>query len=128
MRYPTLPATITIDVDPVIVRLGDLAIGWYGLAVLFAIGAALLVGQHEVRRRNLSLDAFWGIGPWAILGGLVGARAFHVVDNWSMYASDPMRVFELQKGGLAIGGALLGGIVATLALPPPRPPPLLPLP
>jgi len=39
LRYPALPATITIDIDPVILRLGDLAISWYGLAVLSAIGA-----------------------------------------------------------------------------------------
>src|SRR3989304_10309193 len=110
-----IPATITIDVDPVIVRLGDLAIGWYGLAVFSAIGAALLIAQHEVRRRNLPLDALWGIGPWTILGGLVGARALHVIDNWSMYASEPLRFFAFHQGGLAIGGALLGGIVATLA-------------
>ena len=116
MRYPALPATITIDVDPVILRLGDLAIGWYGLAVVSAIGVALLVAQHEVRRRDLPLDAFWGLGPWTILGGLVGARALHVIDNWSMYASDPQRIFAFHQGGLAIGGALIGGIVATLAV------------
>ena len=115
MSYPALPATITFDVDPVIVRLGDLAIGWYGLAVFSAIGAALLIAQHEVRRRDLPLDALWGIGPWTILGGLVGARALHVIDNWSMYASEPQRIFAFHQGGLAIGGALLGGVVATLA-------------
>ena len=98
MSYPALPATITFDVDPVIVRLGDLAIGWYGLAVVAAIGAALLVAQHEVRRRDLSLDAFWGLGPWTILGGLVGARALHVIDNWSMYASEPQRIFAFHQG------------------------------
>ena len=116
MRYPAIPATITIDVDPVIVRLGDLAIGWYGLTAFLGIGAALLVAQHEVRRRGLPLDAFWGIGPWAVLGGLVGARALHVIDNWSMYASEPLRIFAFHQGGLAIGGALLGGIVVTIVV------------
>ena len=115
MRYPALPATITIDVDPVIVPLGGLAIGWYGLAVFSAVAAALLIAQHEVRRRDLPLDALWGIGPWTIVGGLVGARTLHVIDNWSMYASEPQRIFAFHQGGLAIGGALLGGVVATLA-------------
>ena len=127
MRYPASLATIIIDVDPAILRLGHLTLSWYGLAVVLAIGAALLVGQHEVRRRNFPLDAFWGIAPWAVAGGLVGARAFHVVDNWSTYASDPMRVFELQKGGLAIGGGLLVGIVTTLAVARLRRAPLLSL-
>ena len=127
MRYPAIAATITIDVNPVILRLGDLAISWYGLAVVSALGVALLVAQHEVRRRDLPLDALWGIGPWAIAGGLVGARGLHVIDNWSMYASDPQRIFAFHQGGLAIGGALLGGIVATIAVAPRHGVPLLSL-
>ncbi len=108
------PATITIDVDPIILRLGHIAAGWYGLAMLLGIGAALLVTSREFRRRGLPEDAFWGIVPWAIAGGIIGARAFHVVDNWPIYSSDPLRILALQKGGLAIGGALLGGMAATL--------------
>jgi phosphatidylglycerol:prolipoprotein diacylglycerol transferase len=108
------PATITIDVDPIILRLGHIAVGWYGLAVILGIGAALLVTRREFQRRGLPEDALWGIVPWAIAGGIIGARVFHVVDNWPTYSSDPLRILALQKGGLAIGGALLGGIAATL--------------
>ena len=108
------PATITVDLAPIFLRLGHLALGWYGLAVVLGIGAAILVARWEFRRRGLSEDAFWGVVPWSIGGGIIGARALHVIDNWSTYSADPSRILAFQKGGLAIGGALLGGIAATL--------------
>src|SRR3990170_6050982 len=109
-----LPATITVDLDPIILRLGHIALGWYGLAVVLGVGAAVLVAHREFRRRGLSEDAFWGVVPWSIAGGIIGARAFHVIDNWSTYSADPLNMLAFQKGGLAIGGALLGGIAATI--------------
>lgn len=118
-------ATITIDVDPIILRLGHIAVGWYGLAVLLGIGAALFVTRYEFQRRRLSVDAFWSVVPWAIAGGIIGARVFHIVDNWPAYSSDPLRILALQKGGLAIGGALLGGMAATLLVASLRRAPLL---
>ncbi len=120
-----LPATITVDIDPIILRLGHLAVGWYGLAVVLGTGAALLTTQHEFKRRSLSLDALWGIVPWSIGGGIIGTRVFHVLDNWATYSADPARIFAFQKGGLAIGGALLGGIAATLLVTARRKVPLL---
>src|SRR3990172_8101064 len=101
------PATIVIDVDPVILRLGHLALSWYGLATVLAIGAALFVGQREVRRRNLPEDAFWGIAPWAVAGGLVGARAFHVIDDWPAYSGNPLlSLADAVAPGIVLGQAI----------------------
>ncbi len=47
---------------------------------------------------------------WAILGGIVGARLVHVVDFWTrVYQNDPLSVFYIWEGGIAIYGAVLGG-------------------
>ena len=64
-----------------------------------------------MERRGLDTAAFWGVATWAVGGGFVGARLLHVIDRWPDYASDPLRALAVQRGGLAIEGAILGGLV-----------------
>lgn len=104
--------TITVGLDPVVFRLGHLHVGWYGLAVGLAIGVGLWLAQYEVRRRQLPQDAFWSTTLWVAAGGFAGARLLHVVDRWSRYSDDPLGILAFQRGGLAIEGALIGGLFA----------------
>ncbi len=105
-------ASITVDINPVLLHAGSLHLGWYGLALALAIVVALLVAQREARRRGLDADAVLHVAGWAVAGGLIGARVLFVVDHWPKYASEPLASLAFQEGGLAIQGALLGGFVA----------------
>jgi len=112
MTTPLPFGSITVGLDPTLFRIGHLHVGWYGLAVAAAIGAGLWVAHHEARRRGLPHDAVWSVGIWVAAGGFVGARLLHVVDRWSQYSGDPLGILAFQRGGLAIEGALIGGLVA----------------
>jgi phosphatidylglycerol:prolipoprotein diacylglycerol transferase len=105
-------ATITVPLDPILVRIGHFGLGWYGIAVGAAIAVALLVARREAKRRNIDPDVVLWVAGWSLAGGFVGARALFVVDHWSTYASDPIRSLAIREGGLAIQGALLGGLIA----------------
>ena len=103
---------MTIDIDPVIVHAGPLMVGWYGLVVAIALVVGSWLALREARRKGLPSDRVEAIAFWVILGGIVGARALHVIDRWDDYAQDPLRVFAIWNGGLAILGAVLGGTLA----------------
>src|SRR3970040_2341122 len=105
---------IVIDIDPMIGHVGPFMLRWYG--VLFASGiiAGVWLGLREARRKGLDIDRVQSLAVWAIAGGLVGARLFHVIDHWHTSASDPLRAFDVSSGGLAVYGGLLGGVGAGL--------------
>jgi len=103
---------MTIDIDPVIVHLGPLALGWYGLFVAIAIGVGLWLAFREARRKGLPMEHVESLATWVFVGGVVGARALHVIDRWDLYALHPLGIFAVWNGGLAIMGAVLGGTVA----------------
>ena len=103
---------VTIDIDPVLVHLGPIAISWYGLAIAAALFVGFRIAVSEARGRGINTDLVADLVIWVIVGGLVGARLLHVIDRWSSYAEDPMRILMIQNGGLAIEGAILGGTLA----------------
>lgn len=102
---------MTIDIDPVVVHLGSFALTWYGLLVALAIVAGLWLALREARRKGIDTAEVESLAFWAVAGGIVGARALHVIDRWDLYALHPLDVFALWNGGLAILGAVLGGTI-----------------
>jgi phosphatidylglycerol:prolipoprotein diacylglycerol transferase len=61
-------------------------------------------------KEGISADAIYSIAVWSIIGGIVGARVVHVIDFWGpIYQHDPIRMFYVWQGGIAIFGAILGG-------------------
>ncbi len=105
--------TITIAADPALLHLGSFAIRRYSLAILFGIAVAIYVSTREARRRGLDPEVILSLAGWAVPGSLVGARLFHVVDRFDAYRRDPLQILMIQRGGLAVFGAVLGGALAT---------------
>jgi len=105
---------IVINIDPVIFHFGSLGLRWYSVAIMLAIVAATFIAAREAAKRGFIADDIYAMVPLVVMGGLVGARLFHVIDRWEFYAANPLSIFQLQQGGLAIWGGLFGGAVVVL--------------
>ena len=104
---------ITITLDPIIFQFGSFALRWYSLILLIAIGLGIWLTAREAERRGFRQEDVYDAAMWIVVGGLLGARLFHVLDHWSdEYAMNPIRALYLWEGGLAIWGALVGGLIA----------------
>lgn len=102
----------TVTIDPIIFQFGHLAIRWYSLILLTAIVVGTWLTAREAERKGFKKDDIYDAALWIILGGLAGARLFHVLDHWSHeYAANPIRALYVWEGGLAIWGAVVGGLI-----------------
>jgi phosphatidylglycerol:prolipoprotein diacylglycerol transferase len=104
---------IVINIDPVVYKLGNLEIRWYTVAIITAIIVSILVAARESKRKGISVDTIYSLLPWVLASGIIGARLFHVIDQWGYYATNPVQIIQFQQGGLAIWGAVIGGGLAT---------------
>ena len=99
-----------IDWNPVILTIGTLEIRWYGIMVVLAVIAIIGLSLIEARRRGIPQDVVWDAALWAVIGGIIGARLLHIIDRWQYYLYHPEQL--LNFAGLAVWGAVLGGLIA----------------
>ncbi len=92
--------------------IGSMPIYWYG--VLIACGALLAAILAMVRERPLDLpkDTTIGLLLPAVPAALICARLFYVIFSLDYYAQHPAEVFNFRHGGIAIYGAIIGGVAA----------------
>ena len=102
---------IVIDIDPIIFQTGSFELRWYSVAIIAAIAAAVVIAVREGKKKDIPSGDIYSLALWVIVGGIVGARLFHVVDHSDYYLSNPAQIIQFQ--GLAIWGAVAGGGIAT---------------
>jgi phosphatidylglycerol---prolipoprotein diacylglyceryl transferase len=103
---------IVININPIILHIGGFELRWYGIAIALAVVAAVIIGARRGKKKGIPADEIYFLAPWVLIGGLVGARLFHVVDNFGYYMANPLQIIAFQQGGLAIWGGLAGGGIA----------------
>lgn len=104
---------ITIGMNPTLFSMGSFLLTWHGFfSFVGVILAVYLIGRWAKTYPGVDPDMVYSTAVWAIIGGIVGARLVHVVDHWSFYSADPVKIFAIWTGGIGILGAILGGFGA----------------
>lgn len=98
-----------------VLELGPVRLRAYGVMIaLGVLAAAALAGRRLERMRAGSRDEMTMVTVWAVAGGLVGARLYHVATDWSAFSGDLARIPMIWRGGLGIPGGITGGVAAGL--------------
>ncbi|MEQ8973127.1 MAG: prolipoprotein diacylglyceryl transferase [Coleofasciculus sp. C1-SOL-03] len=99
---------------PILVKLGPLTIRWYGLLIASAVLIGVSLSQYLAKRRNVDPNAIADLAIWLVIGAIPCARLYYVLFEWEQYAQRPEDIIAIWKGGIAIHGAILGGLIATI--------------
>lgn len=103
----------TFEPEPILITIGPINIYWYGLFIVLGIIAAILTIFKLASYYKVSKDIIIDTAFWIIINGIIGARIYHVLLEFSYYLDNPLNIFKLWQGGLAIHGSLIaGGITA----------------
>jgi phosphatidylglycerol:prolipoprotein diacylglycerol transferase len=96
-------------VHPIAFHIGNVAIHWYGILVAVGFLAGFWTASRRAPLDGLSSESVADIGPWLIVGGLVGARMLYVITYWQEdFAGAPLTdIFKIRQGGLVFTGASL---------------------
>lgn len=96
--------------------IGGLAIYWYGILVAAGFLVGLWTASRRAPRAGLMPGVVADLGPWLVVGALVGARLWYVISYWEEdFAAQPLsQIFNIRAGGLVFYGGLVGATLAVL--------------
>ena len=102
---------------PSVIYLGPIPVHLYGLLIGLGILTAGSLSAHIVKKLNpkhyaLSSNHIWDSLFYAVIGGIIGARLYHVIDLWDYYRHNLVLIPQVWSGGLGIYGAFAGGVLA----------------
>ena len=102
--------------NPVAFTVFGIEVRWYGVLIALGMVLATLLTYKRAPRHGLEPDRVLDFILICIPVGIIGARLYYVVFNWSMYEGDFLKIINLRLGGLAIHGGLIFGIAAAVIL------------
>lgn len=87
---------------------------WYGVAIASAVLLGVLTAALREKKQGLPKDSALDFALVCMPAAVVFARLYYVAFEWEQYAPDPMKIFDIRSGGLAIYGGLIGGALAAI--------------
>lgn len=99
-------------IDPVAIQLGPISIHWYAICIVTGLFLAIYLAKKEAPRKKIKPDDVIDFILVAFPLAILGARLYYVIFQWLDYAANPVKIFAIWEGGLAIYGGLMTGAIA----------------
>ena len=95
-----------------VVDIGPLHIHMYGLMLLLAIAACILLTGYRWTRLGGDWDLVLRVAVWGVAVGIVGARLYHDLTSWNEVPNEWWGPFAVWQGGLGVWGGIFFGCLA----------------
>lgn len=105
---------IDFDVPSVAFTIASYSIHWYGIIIAFGFALAVLYGGRMAYKWKMSLDGMTDVLMWGTILGIVFARAYYVIFEWSYYKEHLSEIPQIWNGGIAIYGGIIGAFIGAI--------------
>ena len=90
------------------------SIAWYGVIIAVGMVLGVILAIYLARKQGLKDDLIFDFILLALPIAIICARGYYVIFEWDSYSSDILSIFKIWKGGLAIYGGVIGGLVTAI--------------
>lgn len=112
ISFPNL--NISFNISRAAFSVFGIDIYWYGLIICLGIAVACVYGFREIRKTDISTDDFLNMILLSLPAAIICARAYYVLFSISDYMDNPIDIFNIRQGGLAIYGGIIGIMLVVL--------------
>ncbi len=87
------------------------SIAMYGVIIGLGFLLALFFIAFIAKKTDQNPEDYWDIAIYIIIFSILGARAYYVFFAWDYYKDNPISIFNIRNGGLAIYGGVMAGFL-----------------
>jgi len=98
-------------INPVAFELFGIKVMWYGVLITMGMILGAYIAIKEAKRVGISEDTMIDFLIWALPISIIGARTYYVIFSWSQYQGNVLEIINIRKGGLAIYGGIIAGVL-----------------
>lgn len=92
-------------------KIGPFSLKYYSFFIFLGMLVACFLIFREAKRKKINEDLLTNIIFYGIIIGILGARSYYVLFNLDYYLKNPIEIFMIWHGGLAIHGGLIAGLI-----------------
>lgn len=100
-----------LEISPVAFSIGGMSIYWYGIIIAFGLVLAFIYAWFSSARFNVDKNKLVNCVLVGIVTGIIGARLYYVLFKLDYYLANPVEIFYIHQGGLAIYGGIIGALL-----------------
>ena len=101
---------------PASVQLFGREIYFYGIIIALGFILAMFYCAKNTKRFGLTEDDAYDLMIFLLPAVIIGARLYYVAFSMEDYLSDPMSIFAVWEGGLAIYGGIIAGVITIVCV------------
>ena len=115
MNTVTFPGlNLEFNISKEAFSIGNFSIYWYAIIMMSAFVVALIIAKIKDGRFGIKFSDCLDLCLVLIPLTIIFARIYYVLFDLKYFLSNPLLVFNLRSGGLAIYGGIIGGVISCL--------------
>ncbi len=114
IEFPAIGIKLTLNRIAFSIPFINGGIHWYAVLIIAGIIIATFVCERELDRLGERQDNIYDLLLWCIPAAVIGARLYYVLFSLESYIQNPMKIFAIWEGGLAIYGGVIAAFLVVV--------------
>jgi len=111
INFPSLGLKITVNE---FIQIGSIKIYYYAIFIVMSFVIALFICKRKSKTYKIFFEDVLQLSVFLIPISIISARIYYVLFNIKYYLQNPIQIFNIRSGGLAIYGGIIGGVIVCI--------------
>lgn len=112
MNTVTFPGLkLEFNISRIAFKIYGIEIYWYAILIVISMFLALIMFRKRNGLYEINFNDVIELSLYLIPIAIISARLYYIIFNLGSYLQNPIEILNIRSGGLAIYGAVIGGLV-----------------